>query len=551
MKYLNKKFILAVGCLALTACSDMDDMTPDSGSMTEAQLEMTTTAIPKRANADLTGIYTYAGEMAAALNTASFHCDYGYPSLCTVMDANASDFVGDNSGYNWFTPAFDYTDRSPNYIIPSMRYKFVYTQIKLCNDVIGSIDPNTEVKDLQYTLAQARAVRAFDYLNLAPYFQFNYATSKDKPCVPIVSPTTPDPANNPRATVEEVYKFIMDDLNYAVEHLEGYSAPTKVNVSLNVAYGLRARANLYMENWAEAASDAEKAMQGYTPASIADVSKPAFCSMNEANWMWAIHTETDVIKSYHYSPVSHLASFSANAYTDGTGSYKCINSDLFAKISATDVRKGWWVDANLHSANLANCSWTLSNGTVVTGDDIAKLAITNIKVPFVAYTNVKFGMREGIGTDKNAYDWPLMRVEEMILIQAEGLAMSGQTTQALQVLNDFVKTYRDPSYNFTNTSAEAIQNEIWKQRRIELWGEGFSMADIMRLRKPVVRIHGSNKANWPDAFAFNIAPDDPYLLLRFPRDETNSNRGVTPADNNEGTLPQPGQNAALLDGVTD
>ena len=38
---------------------------------------------------------------------------------------------------------------------------------------------------------------------------------------PIVSPTTPDPANNPRATVEEVYKFIMDDLNYAVEHLEG------------------------------------------------------------------------------------------------------------------------------------------------------------------------------------------------------------------------------------------------------------------------------------------------------------------------------------------
>ena len=30
MKYLNKKFILAVGCLALTACSDMDDMTPDA-----------------------------------------------------------------------------------------------------------------------------------------------------------------------------------------------------------------------------------------------------------------------------------------------------------------------------------------------------------------------------------------------------------------------------------------------------------------------------------------------------------------------------------------
>lgn len=551
MEYLNKNLFLAIGCLALSACSEIDDMLPEGGAVTESQVETTTTSIPSRTNADLAGVYTYAGEMVAALSDATIHCDYGYSSICTAMDANASDFVCENSNYNWFSPAFNYTDRSPNYIIPLMRYKFVYTQIKLCNDLIGSIDPNTEVKELQYTLSQVRAVRAFGYLNLAPYFQFNYASSADKPCVPIVSPQTPDPANNPRATVKEVYEFIMDDLNYAVDHLEGFTPSSKMYLNRNVAYGLRARANLYMGKWAEAASDAAEAMKGYTPASIADVSKPAFCNMNEANWMWAIHTETDVISRSLFSPASHLGSFSANAYATGTGVYKCISSFLFNKIPATDVRKGWWVDENLHSANLANCSWPLSNGTAVTGDAIAPLEIPDIKVAFKPYTNVKFGMREGIGSDKNAYDWPLMRVEEMILIQAEGLAMSGQTTQALQVLNDFVKTYRDPSYNFTNTSAEAIQNEIWKQRRIELWGEGFSMADIMRLNKPVVRIHGTDKGNWPAGFDFNVPANDPYLLLRFPQTETNTNRGVTPADNNEGKLPKSGDNAALLDGVTD
>lgn len=540
-----------MSCLALGACSDMDDMVPESGSMTEAQLQATNAAIPKRSNADLAGLYTYSGEPGAALNNADYHCDYGFASTCTAMDGNGADMVGDASNYNWFTPAFDYTDRSPNYIIPAMRYAFFYTQIKLANDVIAGIDPNTEVKESQYVLAQARAIRAFDYLNLAPYFQFNYATSADKPCIPIVSPTTPDPANNPRATVKEVYDFIMADLDYAVEHLEGYTAPSKVNISRNVAYGLRARANLYMENWAAAASDAENAMHGYTPASIDDVSKPAFCDMKEANWMWAIHTETDVISRSHFSPASHLGSFSANSYTAGVGCYKCINSLLFDKIPATDVRKGWWVDANLHSANLANVTWTTTDGTPVTGDAISSLVIRNAKLAFTPYTNVKFGMREGIGTSQNAYDWPLMRVEEMILIQAEGLAMSGQTAQALQVLNDFVKTYRDPAYNFDGTTPQAIQNEIWKQRRIELWGEGFSMADIMRLRKPVVRIHGSNTANWPSGFAFNVAADDPYLLLRFPRSETNSNRGVTVNDNNEGALPHSGQNANLLDGVTD
>ena len=39
-----------------------------------------------------------------------------------------------------------------------------------------------------------------------------------------------------------------------------------------------------------------------------------------------------------------------------------------------------------------------------------------------------------------------MRVEEMILIKAEGLAKSGQEATAKQVLEDFVRTYRDPSY---------------------------------------------------------------------------------------------------------
>lgn len=550
MKYIRHSIITALCGITLFSCSDMDDMLPQSGTVTEGQLEETTGAIPSRTNADLAGIYTFAGKMAGSLNSTNYHCDYGFAATCTAMDANASDMVGDNSGYNWFTPSFDYTDRSPNYIIPTMRYTFFYTQIKMCNDVIGSINPETTVKELQYSLAQARAVRAFDYLNLAPYFQFNYATSADKPCVPIASNTTADPNNNPRATVKEVYDFIMDDLNYAVEHLAGFTRNSKVNLDQRVAYGLRARANLYMGKWAEAASDAENAMQGFTPASISEVSQPAFCDMSDGNWMWAVHTENDVIKNSLLSPAAHLSSFSANGYAAGVGTFKCINKFLFDKIPSTDVRKGWWVDENLHSSNLADCTWSFDGGEA-TGDSIARLAIEDIKVPFIAYTNVKFGMRNGIGSDINAYDWPLMRVEEMILIKAEGEAMSGNTGTALQTLNDFVKTYRDPSYNFVNSSAEAIQNEIWKQRRIELWGEGFSMADIMRLNKPVVRIHGTDFGNWPDGFAFNIAANDPYLLLRFPQKETNSNSAIKPSDNNEGSLPKSGQNPTLRDGITD
>ncbi|MCS3085294.1 hypothetical protein NXW09_28725 [Bacteroides ovatus] len=35
----------------------------------------------------------------------------------------------------------------------------------------------------------------------------------------------------------------------------------------------------------------------------------------------------------------------------------------------------------------------------------------------------------------------------------------------------------------------------------------------MRLGKPVVRFQGSDKGNWPDAFCFNIAADDPWVAV--------------------------------------
>ena len=130
--------------------------------------------------------------------------------------------------------------------------------------------------------------------------------------------------------------------------------------------------------------------------------------------------------------------------------------------------------------------------------------------------------------------------------------MSGNEGQAKTLLEEFVKTYRDPSYVCEASSAEDLQDEIWKQRRIELWGEGFSMSDIMRLAKPMVRTHGSSTVtNWPAAFAFNIDSDDPYLLLRFPQRETNSNKAIPASANKSGEPPVSGGNTDLRDGVTD
>lgn len=544
----NNKYtsVLAIASMvALGACSDIDDIVPEGGTMLETQLKATTSIIPGRADATFSGMYTKLGDPLSFGRFASQRPDdFGFVMMAFSNDLEAADIVGQNNNYNWFSTCSELTTRNADYANPYIRYRGVYDEVARANDVIkayGEITAETSA-EIKYKVAQAYAIRAFCYLNIAPYFQFNYKTSSDKPCVPLVTETTTDFTNNPRATVKEIYDQIVSDLDFAIANLEGYTRPDKSKIDRQVAYGLRARANLDMGKYAEAASDAAAAAQGYTPASIAEVSTPSFYNITDHNWLWGYDMTMDVAKAFPYATSSAwIRSFSANGYSAGTGTYFCINNLLYNKIPESDVRKGWWVNTDLYSPLLDNLTFGQ-----LKGQQIATEEIDDVKLIFLPYTNVKFGMYT-IGGTTNEEDWPFMRVEEMLLIQAEGLIKSGQTAAGVQVLNDFVRTYRDPQYNAEATGRK-IEDEVWFQRRVELWGEGFSNSDTRRLGKPLVRFHGSD-SNWPQAFRFNMTADDGWWLLRFCTDELNTNLAIV--DNEGGALPVRGQNASLRDGVTD
>ena len=544
----NNKYtsVLAIASMVvLGACSDIDDIVPEGDTMLETQLKATTSIIPGRADATFSGMYTKLGDPLSFGRFASERPDdFGFVMMAFSNDLEAADIVGQDNNYNWFSTCSGLTTRNADYANPYIRYRGVYDEVARANDVIkayGEITAETSA-EIKYKVAQAYAIRAFCYLNIAPYFQFNYKTSSDKPCVPLVTETTTDFTNNPRATVKEIYDQIVSDLDFAIANLEGYTRPDKSKIDRQVAYGLRARANLDMGKYAEAASDAAAAAQGYTPASIAEVSTPSFYNITDHNWLWGYDMTMDAAKAFPYATSSSwIRSFSANGYSAGTGTYFCINNLLYNKIPESDVRKGWWVNTDLYSPLLDNLTFGQ-----LKGQQIATEEIDDVKLIFLPYTNVKFGMYT-IGGTTNEEDWPFMRVEEMLLIQAEGLIKSGQTAAGVQVLNDFVRTYRDPQYNAEATGRK-IEDEVWFQRRVELWGEGFSNSDTRRLGKPLVRFHGSD-SNWPQAFRFNMTADDGWWLLRFCTDELNTNLAIV--DNEGGALPVSGQNASLRDGVTD
>lgn len=547
---MTKKIVSLLVVSALFAACNIDTL-PEGGTVTDQQKQEVIEMNPERIAADVANLASTMFAQFSVGGTQYYRNDFGYPSVCIAYDYNGPDMVGTDNNFNWYQPACDYTDRDPGYIVPYVEWTFYYNYLKAANDILSAIAPDTDNQTLKYYRGQALGARAFTLFGLVQRFQFTYVGHENEPSIPVVTDdmTAEQAANNPRASVSSVYGQIMDDLNNAIVLLDGYNRPNASTIDQRVAYGLRARVNLVMNNWQAAAADAEKAMSGYTPYSREEVSKPTFQQVSHA-WIWGCEiNESDLTDTSAATWQSWLGSLNAG-YTTAQACYTRCNVELYKKIPATDVRKGWWVDENLKSPLIDNLRWPGHPNT-----PIGPLVISEQKKAFYPYTNVKFGPEaDEIGSTTNAGDWPLMRVEEMMLIKAEATGMSGDLNGGKQLLESFVKTYRDPAYTSKATSAQEFQNEVWFQRRVELWGEGFAPMDLMRLKKPLVRFHNATKAssNFPDTYRFNIPAEDPIFLCRIPRGEINANEGISEDQNNNGgSYPIPDQNGSLLDGVTD
>ena len=302
-------------------------------------------------------------------------------------------------------------------------------------------------------------------------------------------------------------------------------------LSLDAMYGLRARIYLTMHKYAEAAADADKAisLSSCTPYSIEEVSHPSFTSLNDHSWMWGIAiAETDrVVTSGIVNFPSHICSFAYGYVT--VGAWRGTNAKLFNAIPESDVRRGWFLDENFHSDNLTEEqeAYLKSYGTGSVKDTGSGI---------FPYVNVKYDSYNSVlNQNTNASDIPLMRIEEMYYIKAEGLAMSGQVAQGLEVLTNFEKTYRNPDFSTKAATAEEVQELIWNKRRLEFWGEGLSWLDLKRLNKGIDR----RGLGFPAAFVYNVKPDteEEAWVYALPRTEVQYNDKIN-ENNREMSRPQ-------------
>lgn len=521
-----------------------------SGCIEEVEPQTSTVTIDQAANApgsfdnfvdnltgNLCGQFTYSG-------TDHSVYDYGYPSFFLTRDVEGQDMVpvGTNNHYDtWYE---NISRLTPGYAVCQLPWTYYYGWIKNCNTVLkmaGAVDYAVPEEDKAKGAGLAYALRAMFYLDLCrmyaaePYSQNHSALTTIKSTE---SRTISEAQNSERMTWDEAFEFILKDLDAAEKLLADYSRSDKYTPDLSVIYGLKARTYLEKQDWANAEAYAKKAMSGYTMMSQSEyLSHSSGFNTPNSSWMFAVRfLSTDPVIQENdgdssWGSVMMLENGFEGGYAAYYGGPNVIDRHLFESIPATDYRKKCWVDFKLDKLSKADALDSLKEYTNYP-DRVYASGVTNASYG-LGGLSLKF--RNAAGKENTKYDaWcvsvPLMRVEEMKLIEAEAAGMQDES-RGIQLLTEFAKT-RDPNYvygshneAYGNASTSKFQNEIWWERRVELWGEGFSTFDIKRLNKGIIRSYANTnhieKARW------NLAKTPSWMTWCFVGSESNYNGGMT------------------------
>lgn len=436
-------------------------------------------------------------------NGVTGHDNFGQKAIDLANDLMGNDMIVHTSGYGWFNSDYQYTEwlNATSTRRSDETWSYYYGIIKQVNLILDNATDPTKVTgstsaDIDRVRGECLAIRGWCYFNLINNFQQTYKGNESKPGVPIYTKISGMPTG--RGKVSDVYTQIVADLTLAETLLTGKVRPAKINIDVSVARGFRARVALAMEDWATAATYANKARQSYSPMPSATYQlRSAFSTIATAEWMWGSYIPTSQATIYA-SFFSHIDA-SQFGYA-GLGGQKKIPKALYDQIPVTDVRKQVFA----------------APGTGTT------------QIP--VYCQIK---HEVPVSGSWAADYLYMRAAEMYLIEAEALARQTQDAAARTVLESLITT-RNPAYSSASFAGATLISEILLQRRIELWGEGFSMFDIKRTHAGLNRAIGTGNHGAPslNPVVYNLPDASPVFLMRIPQRELDNNPAMTAADQN-------------------
>ncbi|QNK61105.1 RagB/SusD family nutrient uptake outer membrane protein [Pedobacter sp. PAMC26386] len=428
------------------------------------------------------------------------------PSNLTDCQALLDDYTKMNSGYpadgevasdHYYLTDASWTslsnkDNRDNYIWTIQANHSVtswaqpYATIFNSNLVLQVLDGITPKSDIEYNTIKGSALffRGFALHSIASLFckPYDAIASANDPGVP----TRLSPDINivyGRGTVQQTYNQIIQDLKMSVDLLPATST-IKSRPNKAAAYAELARVYLSMRDYTNAGTYADLCLKinslllNYS--SLNATATIPFTRFNDE----VIFSST--LTSPNFPPLSQT-----NAK---------IVSTLYSSYQSNDIRKQIFFKTN-------------------TGPNLGTFAF---KGSYDGSSTILFG---GLATD------------EMYLIRSECFARAGKTTEALNDLNNLLKTRwkitlvngvnTTPYPNYTASSADEALGIILKEREKELIFRGIRWTDLRRLNKE--SRFAITLARTINGIIYSLPPDDSRYTLLIPQNVIN-NTGVPQND---------------------
>ncbi|CAH1001860.1 SusD-like protein P25 [Neolewinella maritima] len=390
-----------------------------------------------------------------------------------------------------------------------------YRLINRANSVMANVsraglDPALE----EEKIAEARFLRAFAYFHLVKWFGG----------VPLQLEATTDfsdeTVKKPRATIEEVYAVIIDDLMYAESRLPAsWPNPSRGRATSGAAKGFLGKVYLNMAGKPleqtdkyDLAADKLKEVVNSGTYQLQENFADVFSIDNEFN-SELIFIRPNIRENGAGTVLTFFAGVPNSPFANRNGQYQFgFTEDFYDSYDTADVRR----DVTLLY------SYTDADGRAVTYNDTL-----NPPLPFGGYNGDKgigFGKLKDPFNDVSAFahtnDILFMRYADVLLMLAEALNGAGNSSEALTYLNQVRQ--RAGLEDITTTDQSELLEVIKQERKWELAGEYQEYPDLQRWGDIEESL-----ANNRDAVIFKTTYSPSIELLPIPQNQIEVNENLT------------------------
>ncbi|MDO7173168.1 RagB/SusD family nutrient uptake outer membrane protein [Mariniflexile sp. AS56] len=442
-RYIKYGFSILIVAMLFVSCTD--DL--DSKAYGEPVLE-DFYKNPAQAEQALIAAYSSMSEIAGSDFWGTMGNDVIFGEIGT------DDFIKGGRTAENNAPLFErdnWAITTSNPIIEQM-WKINYKGILFANLVIENV-PNISFEDevrKKEILAEAHFLRAFYYFDLVNSFGG----------VPIISkPLKIGEFNVPRATKEDSYKLIEDDLKIAIADLPSRldrDASYTGRADKGAALGMMMRVSLYQNKMGQVET------YGNQLFALGHELTPDYATIFQPEGEWNIGSLFEI-------------NFSSDASILGTGIPKRVNPN--------SNRGGGFVQARVDLRNEYETNDPRFGATLFFKDAPYGTDWYVRKYAWAPYTNYEIPT---IGGDNNsANNIRIIRLADAYLMYAEAI-YNTDPTKAIEYVNKVRTRARGTALptvvpNLPDTlSGQPLLDAIYHERRVELAGEGFRFHDLVR-----------------------------------------------------------------------